>query len=94
MHILIAEDDKTSKLVLETILKKWGHEVVAASDGDEAWAWLQIDDKPSLAILDRMMPGIDGTELCKRVSKNESEESPVHYPADRTWEKGRHCHRP
>ena len=66
MRILIAEDDKTSRLVLETILKKWGHEVVATSDGDEAWAALQADGAPGLAILDRMMPGIDGAEVCKR----------------------------
>jgi phosphoserine phosphatase RsbU/P len=66
MRILIAEDDETSRLVLETILKKWGHEVIATSDGDEAWAALHADDAPGLAILDRMMPGKDGTELCKR----------------------------
>jgi phosphoserine phosphatase RsbU/P len=66
MRILIAEDDETSRLVLETILKKWGHEVVVTSDGDEAWAALQSDDAPRLAILDWMMPGIDGVELCRR----------------------------
>jgi phosphoserine phosphatase RsbU/P len=66
MRILIAEDDATSRLVLVTVLKKWGHEVVVTCDGDQAWEALQAEDVPALAILDRMMPGVDGTELCKR----------------------------
>jgi phosphoserine phosphatase RsbU/P len=66
MRILIAEDDETSRMVLGVLLQKWGHEVVSTSDGDEAWAVLQASDAPSLAILDWMMPGKDGVELCKR----------------------------
>ncbi|NIA16275.1 MAG: response regulator [Nitrospiraceae bacterium] len=66
MRILIAEDDETSRIVLETLLKKWGHEVIATSDGDEAWTALRASDAPRLAILDWMMPGKDGTELCRR----------------------------
>lgn len=67
MKILIAEDDPVSSRVLETMLTKWGHEVVVASDGAQAWAALQKEDAPSLAILDWMMPGMDGTEVCRRV---------------------------
>ncbi len=67
MKILIAEDDETSRVVLGTLLKKWGHEVISTSDGDEAWAALQAEDSPCLAILDWMMPGKDGPELCRRV---------------------------
>jgi len=66
MRILIAEDDTVSRRVLEATLIKWGHEVTVVCDGDEAWAALQRDDAPSLAILDWMMPGVDGVELCRR----------------------------
>jgi DNA-binding response OmpR family regulator len=67
MRILIAEDDLVSRRVLETTLLKWGYEVVVAADGEAAWAVLQGDDSPRLAVLDWMMPGVDGVELCRRV---------------------------
>jgi phosphoserine phosphatase RsbU/P len=66
MRILIAEDDPTSRLLLEIHLKKWGHEPVATADGAAAWEMLQREDAPALAILDWMMPGLDGVEICRR----------------------------
>jgi DNA-binding response OmpR family regulator len=77
MRILIAEDDSTSRRVLETVLRKQGHEIVAASDGDEAWQLLQAPDAPRLVILDWMMPGVDGPELCRRLRGRESQ-NPVY----------------
>jgi two-component system, cell cycle response regulator len=73
MKILIAEDDHVSRRLLEAHLGKWGYQVVAARDGDEAWAILSAPDAPRLAILDWMMPGMDGTELCTRVRKEGQE---------------------
>lgn len=70
MRILIAEDDPVSSRVLATTLTKWGHEVVTTDNGLEAWAALQKDDAPRLAILDWMMPGIEGPEVCRRVRRN------------------------
>jgi CheY-like chemotaxis protein len=67
MKMLIAEDDQVSRTVLERALQGWGHEVVAVSDGNDAWNLLQQDDAPKLAILDWMMPGLDGVEVCRRV---------------------------
>jgi phosphoserine phosphatase RsbU/P len=67
MRILIAEDDPLPRAVLERTLKKWGHEVVVACDGPEAWRALQADSAPKLAILDWMMPGLDGPEVCRKV---------------------------
>jgi sigma-B regulation protein RsbU (phosphoserine phosphatase) len=67
MKVLIAEDDAVSRRLLEATLNKLGYEVVLASDGAEAWAVLQREDPPSLAILDWMMPQIDGVEICRRV---------------------------
>jgi diguanylate cyclase (GGDEF)-like protein len=70
MRILIAEDDPISSRVLATTLTKWGHEVVMAQNGLEAWDALQKDDAPRLAILDWMMPGMEGPEVCRRVRRN------------------------
>lgn len=67
MRILIAEDDATSRIVLATVLKKDGYDVTATDDGGAAWEVLQRPDSPRLAILDLMMPGIDGLELVRRV---------------------------
>ena len=72
MKTLIAEDDVTSRLALTTILQKWGYDVVATSDGAEAWAALQASDAPRLAILDWMMPGMDGVEVCRKIRQMES----------------------
>jgi sigma-B regulation protein RsbU (phosphoserine phosphatase) len=67
MKVLIAEDDATSRMMLKAVLTKWGYEVVETSDGDEAWQVLQRKDAPRLAILDWVMPGIRGDELCRKV---------------------------
>lgn len=70
MKVLIAEDDDVSRRVLETLLRKWGYEVTATLDGEAAWDVFQGLDAPSLAILDIMMPGIDGLELCRRLRRS------------------------
>lgn len=67
MRILMAEDERISRHLLEKTLRTWGHEVVVARDGNEAWRALQETESPPMAILDWMMPGIDGVELCRRV---------------------------
>ncbi len=67
MRILIAEDDPVSRSVLERFLRKWGHEVVITANGAAAWKELQRPDAPSLAILDWMMPEIDGPGVCRLV---------------------------
>ena len=67
MKILIAEDDPVSRRILEATLVKWDYEVSVAQDGTKAWEMRQREGAPSLAILDIMMPGIDGLEVCRRV---------------------------
>jgi DNA-binding response OmpR family regulator len=66
MKILIAEDDQVSRTALERTLQSWRHEVVVVCDGESAWNVLKSDDAPKLAILDWMMPGINGAEVCRR----------------------------
>jgi DNA-binding response OmpR family regulator len=67
LRILIAEDDPVSRRLLEAKLVRWGYEVVVTCDGDQAWETLQAEDAPQLAILDWMMPGLDGLEICRRI---------------------------
>jgi diguanylate cyclase (GGDEF)-like protein len=67
IKILAAEDNPIFRSMLRNLVTKWGYDVVMASDGDEAWRILQPDDAPRLAILDWVMPGADGVELCRRV---------------------------
>src|SRR5947209_19975378 len=67
MRILIAEDDLVSRRALEATLQKWGYDVVVTSDGALAWQILQEPDAPRLALLDWMMPGMDGMEVIRRV---------------------------
>src|SRR5689334_21145477 len=67
MKILIAEDNRFYRSLLESTLTEWGYEVVATTTGQEAWCVLQERDAPRLAILDWMMPELSGLELCKRV---------------------------
>jgi phosphoserine phosphatase RsbU/P len=76
MRILIAEDNATSRRGLEANLVGWGFEVVCTEDGEQAWAVLQGSDAPKLAILDWMMPGLDGVEVCRRVRAIETTEPP------------------
>ena len=69
MKILIAEDDASSRLLLKTTLEMWNYEVVSTVDGKEAWEALQEQASPTLAILDWMMPGMTGPEICQALRK-------------------------
>ena len=66
MKILIAEDEKVSRRLLESRLKKWGYEVTAAENGKEAWEIFQKEHF-SMVISDWMMPKMDGLELLRRI---------------------------
>jgi CheY-like chemotaxis protein len=67
VRVLIADDEEISRRILTATLTRWGHEVVACADGATAWAALEGNKGPRLAILDWMMPGLDGIEICRRV---------------------------
>jgi diguanylate cyclase (GGDEF)-like protein len=66
-RILAAEDNPVFQSMLRTLLKRWGYQVVTVKDGLEALKILESPDAPRLAVLDWMMPGIDGVEVCRRV---------------------------
>jgi phosphoserine phosphatase RsbU/P len=76
MRILIAEDDLTSRILLGAVLKKAGHEVVQAVDGFEALEILKGPDAPRLAILDWMMPRMDGLDIVRALRAEQSNNPP------------------
>jgi DNA-binding response OmpR family regulator len=72
VRALIADDDRGGSLMLSTMLKRWGFEVLSAHDGNTAWNLLQTEPRASIAILDWMMPEVDGPELCRRIRMEDS----------------------
>jgi diguanylate cyclase (GGDEF)-like protein len=77
MRVLIADDDDIVLSVLETLLGDLGHEPILARDGLEAWEIMQRSDAPPLVILDWLMPGIAGVDVCRRL--RESGKRPYQY---------------
>jgi two-component system, cell cycle response regulator len=76
VRVLIADDDLTSRSLLRQVLGKWGYDVIVAADGVEAWERLQEADPPRLAVLDWMMPGLDGVEVCRRIRQLDTSSPP------------------
>jgi two-component system cell cycle response regulator len=64
---LVAEDDPIFRRILESWFKRWDYRVTAVDNGLAAWQVLQSEDAPQLAVLDWMMPGMDGIELCRKI---------------------------
>ncbi len=67
MRVLAAEDNPVFQSMLKTMLTKWGYEAVMARDGNEALGILQGENPPRLAVLDWMMPGMVGVEVCRKI---------------------------
>ncbi len=67
MKVLIADDSVIDRHILESSLRKWSYDVITACDGLEAWEALQQPGAPRLAVLDWMMPGLTGVEICRRL---------------------------
>jgi two-component system, cell cycle response regulator len=69
--VLIAEDDPIFRRILQSWLQKWNYQVTALENGADAWRALQEEGSPQMAILDWMMPGLDGIEVCRRIRSNQ-----------------------
>ena len=67
MKILVADDDPVTLHKVVYRLRQWGHEVISCTDGDSAWNMLEGGMIPNVVILDWMMPGINGPELCLKI---------------------------
>jgi two-component system, cell cycle response regulator len=73
MKVLIADDEAVSRRLLESLLERWGYEVQIAKDGSEASRIMLSPDSPKLAILDWLMPGVDGIQLCREIRRSKPE---------------------
>jgi phosphoserine phosphatase RsbU/P len=67
LPIIIAEDDLVSRTLISNLMAKWGFKAVVTQDGHEAMKALRAEPGPALAILDWMMPGMDGVQVCRRI---------------------------
>jgi len=67
MRILLVEDSKVYRCLITNHLKEWGFDLEIAVDGTEAWKLLQKPDAPQLVLLDWVLPGMNGIDLCKRM---------------------------
>ena len=71
--VLVAEDDNSTRLLLEKVLNQFGYDVVTAKDGQEAWDRIQQDPRIRFAVLDWVMPALDGPEVCRRIAEINAE---------------------
>ncbi|HKV06254.1 MAG TPA: diguanylate cyclase [Candidatus Acidoferrales bacterium] len=68
--ILVADDEPVSRRMLEGLLVKWGYDVVTVTDGADAVRILENQNSPQLAVLDWVMPGLEGPQVCQRVREH------------------------
>jgi DNA-binding response OmpR family regulator len=67
MQVLIAEDDRVTGEILARTLQRWDYQTTLVADGEDAWTFLRQATVPTLAVLDWMMPRMDGPDVCRRV---------------------------
>jgi len=70
LKVLVAEDERVPRTLLARHISQWGYRVVEADNGDTAWALLGAGDPPRIAVLDWVMPGLDGVAICRRLQDN------------------------
>jgi DNA-binding response OmpR family regulator len=69
--VLIAEDDPVSRKLVTTVIEMGGYRTIVTRDGDEAMSALRAQKKPCIAVVDWMMPGMDGAEICRRIRESD-----------------------
>ncbi len=89
MKILVAEDEEFNRAILARTLTQWGHEVVEADDGGKAWEVLKSADAPQIAILDWIMPVMDGLDLVIKIREAPPEDDNYTYIIMLTQKGGR-----
>lgn len=71
-QVLVAEDDPVSRRMVESLLRKWHYDVLTVADGQDGWRALRAQDGPRLALLDWMLPGVEGIEICRMLRQDGS----------------------
>ena len=74
MKILAIDDDRTIRLLLTRCLEKSGHQVSSAENGEQGLSMVE-EENPDLILLDVMMPGMDGIEVCKQLKDDAATKS-------------------
>jgi DNA-binding response OmpR family regulator len=69
--IVVAEDDLVSRTLMSSLMEKWGFKALITQDGHEAMGALRAQQGPALALLDWMMPGMDGLQVCRRLRESQ-----------------------
>jgi CheY-like chemotaxis protein len=72
MRLLLADDDRPTRIMLRQRIGDWGYEIEESDNGEMALAKLTTPDPPRIAVLDWIMPGIDGVEVCRQISSREN----------------------
>ena len=67
MRILVADDSRPCRQLLERVLNRWGYVPILVENGEQAWEALRVAGGPQLAILDWVMPRADGIAVCRRI---------------------------
>ncbi len=67
MKVLVADDDRSTRVLLQGLLQLFGYEPVLVSSGEDAWRLIPSPESPRIILLDWMMPGLDGIELCRKI---------------------------
>ncbi|MGI9086447.1 MAG: response regulator [Chthoniobacterales bacterium] len=67
LKVIVADDDPISREIVSSLMKTWGYQTLITRDGREAMEVLRAQTTPTIALLDWMMPGMDGIEVCRRV---------------------------
>ena len=75
-RVLVAEDAPTERAILHRKLQEWGYDAVQCKDGTEVWSLVASGEAPDLMVLDWLMPGLDGVELCRRIRAQQGDRSP------------------
>ena len=73
MQILVADDERSLRLILSKALRKWGYDTVEAENGEEAFSILNLENPPMIVILDWMMPRMDGIEVLRKIRAEDRE---------------------
>ncbi|MDQ6809503.1 MAG: response regulator [Verrucomicrobiota bacterium] len=74
--MIVADDDPISREIVSTLIKAWGYQTLITQDGREAMEALRAQTSPAVALLDWMMPGMDGIEVCRCVLESGKPVSP------------------
>ncbi|NJN47052.1 MAG: response regulator, partial [Candidatus Competibacteraceae bacterium] len=69
MKVLVAEDERVPRMLLSRQISGWGYDVVETDNGDTAWQCIVGQEPPRIAVLDWVMPGLDGVSICRKIQE-------------------------